>query len=261
MKKGLKLFLVALLALTLVMGVVGCSGGDKQQTKTTFDQIKEKGKIMVGTSADYKPFEYVNEDGEIVGFDVELMKAVGQELDLEVEFVDTSFDGLIPSLKSKKYDAIVSAMTITEKRKKAVDFSQPYFNAGQVIAVMEGTEDVKGPKDLKGKVVGVQLGSTGDLKASEMENIKQVKRYEKMIQAYIELKNGRVDAVVNDLPVTAAYIMKNPNVKIVGEPFTAENYGIAIREDDDALEKAINNAIAKLKENGTYDEIYNKWFK
>jgi len=263
--KGMKRFLVVLLGLILVVGVMGCSnsgGNDKQgKAKTTFDQITAKGKIVVGTSADYKPFEYIDQDGKIVGFDVEIMKAVGKELGLKVEFVDTAFDGLIPSLKSKKYDVVVSAMTITEKREKAVDFTQPYFNAGQVIAVMDNDDSIKSPEDLTGKVVGVQLGTTGDLKASEMENLKEIKRYEKMTQAYIELKNGRIDAVVNDLPVTAAYIMENPDVKIVGKPFTDENYGIAVREGDDKLEKEINGAITKLKENGTYDEIYNKWFE
>ncbi|ADL11821.1 basic amino acid ABC transporter substrate-binding protein [Acetohalobium arabaticum] len=258
MSKRIKLFLVTLLGLALVVGVVGCTGTEE---KTTFNEIKEEGKLVVGCSADYKPFEYPNEEGEIVGFDVELMEAVGEELGLEVEFKDTAFDGLIPSLKSKKFDVIVSAMTITDKRAEAVDFSEPYFNAGQVIAVKEGSTDIQGPEDLAGKVVGVQLGTTGDLEASEMEDIKQVKRYEKITQAFIELRNGRIDAVVNDLPVTAAYIMDNPDVEIIGKPFTEENYGIAMRPKDDELEQKINETIEKLRENGTYDEIYNKWFK
>ncbi|MBM7624150.1 basic amino acid ABC transporter substrate-binding protein [Sporohalobacter salinus] len=261
MNKGMKLFLVVLLGLALAIGVVGCGGAKKEEAKTTFDKIKEEGKLVVGCSADYKPFEYPNEDGKIVGFDVEFMKAVGEELGLEVEFTDTAFDGLIPSLKSKKFDVIASAMTITDKRAKTVDFSQPYFNAGQVIAVKEGSNDVKKPEDLAGKVVGVQLGTTGDLKASEIEDIKKVKRYQKITQAFIELRNERIDAVVNDLPVTAAYIMDNPDVKIIGKPFTEENYGIAMRKGDDELEKKINKTIKKLKENGTYDELYNKWFK
>jgi polar amino acid transport system substrate-binding protein len=261
LSRRVKILLLALLSLALVVSVAGCGGEKKEEAKTTFDKIKEEGKIVIGCSADYKPFEYTDEDGKIVGFDVDFMKAIGQELDLEVEFKDTAFDGLIPALNSKKHDVIVSAMTITEKREKAVDFTEPYFNAGQVIAVMKDSDAIQGPEDLEGKLVGVQLGTTGDLEASEMEGIKEVKRYEKITQAFIELRNGRLDAVVNDLPVTAAYIMENSDVKIVGKPFTEENYGIATREDDDELEKALNDAIAKLKENGTYDEIYNKWFK
>ncbi|SJZ43232.1 basic amino acid ABC transporter substrate-binding protein [Selenihalanaerobacter shriftii] len=268
MSRGVKLFLVALLGLALVVGVVGCSGGEqekantKEETMTTFDKIKEKGKIVIGSDASYKPFEYHNAEGEIVGFDVDFLNAIGKELGIEVEFVDTAFDGIIPGLNANKYDIAVSAMTITEKREKAVDFTEPYFNAGQVIAVMEGTNDIKTTKDLKGKVVAVQLGTTGDLKATkDIEGIKEVKRYEKITQAFIELKNGRADAVVNDLPVTAAYIMENSDVKMVGKPFTEEQYGIATREEDNELEKALNDAIAKLKENGTYDEIHNKWFK
>ncbi|MGM0502189.1 MAG: transporter substrate-binding domain-containing protein, partial [Bacillota bacterium] len=136
-----------------------------------------------------------------------------------------------------------------------------YFNAGQVVAVMADNNDIKGPEDLEGKKVGVQLGTTGDLKVSEMDNIDSIKRYEKIPQAFIDLKNGRIDAIVNDLPVTAAYIMSNSEVKIVGEPFTTEHYGIAARPDDDELLNKINTALKEVKENGTYDEVYNKWFK
>ena len=267
MSRGVKLFLVALLGLALVVGAVGCSGGETEtksteKARTTLDKIKERGKIIIGSDASYKPFEYHNADGKIVGFDVDFMNAIGKELGFEVEFVDTAFDGIIPGLNAKKYDIVVSAMTITEKREKAVDFTEPYFNAGQVIAVMEGTEGIQGPKDLKGKTVAVQLGTTGDLKVTkEIEGVEEVKRYEKITQAFIELRNGRADAVVNDLPVTAAYIMSNPDVKMVGEPFTEEQYGIATREVDDALTKALNDAIAKLKKNGTYDKIHAKWFK
>ena len=251
----MKKTILAMLVLMLVF-TVGCGG-----EQSTWEQIQEEGQLTIGMSADYKPFEYTDENGDIVGFDVDIAKAIGEKLGVEVKFVDTAFDGLIPGLKSAKYDLIMSAMTITEKREKAVDFTDQYFNAGQVVAVMEDNNNIKGPKDLDGKKVGVQLGTTGDLKASEMDDLAKIKRYEKIPQAFLDLRNGRVDAIVNDLPVTAAYIMKHPEVKIVGEPFTSEYYGIAARPGDDQLLKKINTALKEVKEEGTYDKVYNKWFK
>lgn len=251
----MKKLILSILVFTLVFAV-GCAGD-----QTTWDKVEDEGKLTIGMSADYKPFEYTDENGEIVGFDADIAKAIGEKLGVEVEFVDTAFSGLIPGLKSNKYDLIMSAMTITEKRAKAVDFTDQYFNAGQVVAVMDDNNNIKGVEDLKGKKVGVQLGTTGDLEVSEMENIEKIKRYEKIPQAFIDLRNGRVDAIVNDLPVTAAYIMKHPEVKMVGEPFTSEHYGIAARPGDEELLKKVNGALKELKEDGTYDEVYNKWFK
>jgi len=252
----MKKLVLSILVLTLAFAVVGCGG-----EQDTWEQIQDEEKLTIGMSADYKPFEYTDEDGQIIGFDVDIAKAIGEKLGVEVEFVDTAFDGLIPGLKSGKYDLIMSAMTITEKRAKAVDFTDPYFNAGQVVAVTADNDNIQSVEDLEGKKVGTQLGTTGDLKVSEMENIEQIKRYEKIPQAFIDLNNGRIDAVVNDLPVTAAYILTNPEVKIVGKPFTTENYGIAARPGDEQLLTEINTALQEVKEDGTYDEVYNSWFK
>ncbi|MBM7557284.1 basic amino acid ABC transporter substrate-binding protein [Halanaerobacter jeridensis] len=251
----MKKLILSVLVFTLVFAV-GCAGD-----QTTWDKVQDEGKLTIGMSADYKPFEYTDENGEIVGFDADIAQAIGEKLGVEVEFVDTAFSGLIPGLKSNKYDLIMSAMTITEKREKAVDFTNQYFNAGQVVAVMDDNNSIQGVKDLEGKKVGVQLGTTGDLEVSDMDNIEQIKRYEKIPQAFIDLRNGRIDAIVNDLPVTAAYIMKHPEVKMVGEPFTSEHYGIATRPGDEELLKKVNGALKELKEDGTYDEVYNKWFK
>ncbi|GAB6100067.1 transporter substrate-binding domain-containing protein [Halanaerocella petrolearia] len=249
-----------ILLFSLLIGLLVVTGCGQQET-STWSQVKEEGKLVVGMSADYKPFEYPNKDNEIVGFDVDILKAITDELGVELKLKDTAFDGLIPGLKTNKYDIVASAMTITEKRQKAVNFSDSYFDAGQVIAVTADNNQIKKPADLKGKTVAVQLGTTGDLEVSEMDGIKKIKRYEKITQAYIELKNGRVDAVVNDKPVTKAYIDKNPEVKMVDEPFTSEKYGIAFKKGDKKLLEKVNGALKKIKENGTYDEIYDKWFK
>jgi polar amino acid transport system substrate-binding protein len=248
-----------IILLTLVFALfimAGCSS----QEQGTWQKIEKEGKLVVGMSADYKPFEYHDKGDNIVGFDVDVLKEVSKKLNLKLELKDTAWDGIIPGLQAKKYDLIMSAMTITEERKKAVDFSESYFNAGQIIAVLDGNNNIKSVEDLKGKKVGVQLGTTADLEASEMEGV-EVKRYEKIPQAFIELNNGRVDAVAADLPVVAKYTLEHSGVKIVGEPFTTENFGIAMRKGDTELLEKINTAVAELKQDGTYDEIYAKWFK
>ncbi|TDX52447.1 basic amino acid ABC transporter substrate-binding protein [Orenia marismortui] len=249
-----KIILFTLLVGLLVMA--GCSS----EEQGTWQKIEKEGKLVVGMSADYKPFEYHDKDDNIVGFDVDVLKEIAKKLNLELELKDTAWDGIIPGLQSSKYDLIMSAMTITEDRKKAVNFSDSYFNAGQIIAVSESNDSIKNVEDLKGKTVGVQLGTTADIEASKMEGV-EVKRYEKIPQAFIELNNGRVDAVAADLPVVAKYTLDHSGVKIVGEPFTTENFGIAMRKADTELLEKINTALADLKADGTYDEIYNKWFK
>ncbi len=249
-----KILLITLLISLLV--VSGCG----QEKDTAWNKVKDEGKLVIGMSADYKPFEYHDEQDNIVGFDVDVAKAMAEKLGVKLELKDTAFDGIIPGLKSKKYDVIMSAMTITEERKKAVNFSDAYFNAGQVIAVLDGNNTIKSVEDLKGKKVSVQLGTTGDLEVSKIDEI-EVKRFEKIPQAFIELHNNRVAAVVTDLPVIAAYTMDHPTVKIAGKPFTTEEYGIAFRKDDTQLLEKVNNALKEIKEDGTYDEIYAKWFE
>jgi len=259
-KKGylLILALIFVFSISTVAGAWWIFGSDEQ---ATWDKVQAEGKLVVGMDAAYKPFEYQDKNGEIVGFDVDVLKEVAKKLDIKLDLQNTSFDGIIPGLQAKKYDLIMSAMTITEERKKAVNFSDPYFNAGQVIAAMGDNSSVKGVKDLEDKIVAVQLGTTGDLKVSEMEGVKEIKRFDTIPEAFIALQNGQVEAVVNDLPVTAAYIKEHPEVKIVGEPFTTEYYGIAFRKEDTELKEKINEALAELKQDGTYDEIYAKWFE
>ncbi|RME48883.1 MAG: hypothetical protein D6796_05685, partial [Caldilineae bacterium] len=218
------------------------------------------GVIKVGTNAEYPPFESVDESGNIIGFDIELMNAIAEAAGFEVEFVNTRWDGIFVALASGEFDAVISAATITEERKQTVDFSDPYFNAGQMIAVKQGS-DIQGPDDLNGKRVGVQLGTTGDIWVSE-NTTAEVVRYDEITLAFQALAQGDVDAVVNDGPTSADIIRANPEmgVTLVGEPFTEELYGIAVRKDRPDILAAINEGLAAVKASGKYDEIYNKWF-
>jgi len=218
-------------------------------------------KIKVGTNAEYRPFEYVDESGEIVGFDVDLIKELAKRAGYEVELVNTKWDGIFTALAAGEFDVVASACTITDERKQSVDFTDPYFNAGQSIAVLADNDTIKTVEDLKGKRIGVQLGTTGDMEASKIEGA-EVKRYEEITLAFQALANGDVDAIVNDTPTSADIIKANPEIKakIVGEPFTNEFYGIAVNKGKPEIRDALNKALAEIKADGTYDQIYRKWF-
>jgi polar amino acid transport system substrate-binding protein len=216
--------------------------------------------LKVGTSADFPPFEFQDEKtGEYLGFDIDLIKAIGEAIGMEVEIVNTAWDGLIPALLTGNFDCIISAMTITEDRLKAVDFSDPYFSASQVIVTKLEDTSIKTVEDLVGKQVSVQIGTTGDLTVSEIDGI-IVKRFNLAPDAIQEVRNGGVAACVIDLAVAEEISQQYKDIKY-GEPITTEEYGIAIRKGNTQLLEKINEGIAQVKASGKYDEIYAKWLK
>jgi polar amino acid transport system substrate-binding protein len=224
-------------------------------------EAPELGMITIGTNAEYPPFEYVDEDGNITGFDVDLMNAIAAEAGFEFEFVNTRWDGIFVALASGEFDAVISAATITEERAQTVDFSDPYFNAGQRIAVRADETEIQGPEDLAGKSVGVQLGTTGDIWLTE-ETEAEVVRYDENTLAFQALANGDVDAAVADGPTAADIIEANPemNLKLVEGVYTDEEYGIAVNKERPELLATINQGLAAVKASGKYDEIYEKYF-
>ncbi len=216
--------------------------------------------LRVGTSADFPPFEFQDEKtGEYLGFDIDLIKAVGAAADMEVQIVNTAWDGLIPGLLTGNYDCIISAMTITDERMKAVAFSDPYFSAGQVIVTRADDTSIVTVEDLLGKAIAVQIGTTGDLAASDIEGA-TVKRFNLAPDAIQEVRNGSVPACIIDLAVAAEIAKEYDDIKY-SEPFTMEYYGIAMRKNDTDLIKKINRALASIKASGEYDEIYANWFQ
>jgi len=221
----------------------------------------DKPVLKVGSDVAYPPFEYVDENtGEFAGFDIELVKALGKEMGYEVEIMNTAWDGIIPGLINGNYDIIISAMTITNERAQAVNFSDPYFTAGQVIVVREENEDIKQPSDLSGKVVTVQIGTTGQFASEKIEGVEEIKKFNSTPEALQELKNGGADASVIDMGVAQLYVKEHPDSKIVGKPFTVEYYGIAVKKGNEELLDKVNKGLAMLKAKDTYDEIYDKWF-
>lgn len=218
--------------------------------------------LRVGSDVAYPPFEFVDEQTEeYSGFDMDLIRAVGERMGVQVEIVNTVFDGIIPALLLGEFDVIISAMTITEERAQTVAFSDPYFTTGQVIAVRPDRTDIKTTADLAGKIVAVQLGTTGQFAAEELPGLRRVEPYQFVDQAITAVINRSADAAVIDELVAIEYMREHPHaIQVVGEPFTAENYGIAVRPSDTALLERINRALAELRADGTYDQLYDKWF-
>ncbi len=221
----------------------------------------EVGSLKVGINAEYPPFESVDDAGNIVGFDADLMAAIAEAAGFEYECVNTRWDGIFVALASGEFDAVMSAATITEERAETVDFSDPYFNAGQSITVRADNTDIMGPDDLAGKKAGVQLGTTGDIWLTE-ETQAEVVRYDENTLAFQALAAGDVDAAVADSPTAAEIVRANPEMmlKVLPEAYTDELYGIAVRKERPEVLAAINEGLAAVQASGKYDEIYDKWF-
>ncbi len=216
--------------------------------------------LRIATDATYPPFETVNtETGQPEGFDIDLISEICKINGWKPEFMVTPFGGIIPGLQNKKYDIVLSAMTITPERGVVIDFSDPYYLAGQVIAVPLEDSTIESLDDLKGKEIGVQLGTTGELMAKRIDGL-QVFSYDNIGSAFIDMSNGNLDAVLNDFPTTKAYIKKHHTAKIVGEVLSSENYGMAVCKGDTALLNAVNSALAEIKKDGRYKQLHLKWF-
>ncbi|MDZ7856567.1 MAG: basic amino acid ABC transporter substrate-binding protein [Sphaerotilus sp.] len=219
---------------------------------------------VVGTDAAYAPFESQNEKGEIVGFDIEVVSAVAQKAGIEVKFVNTPWEGIFNNLAQGDRDLLVSAITITDERKQTMDFSAPYFDAQQLIAVKADSKIAKFD-DLKKLKVGVQTGTTGDEVVTKLlgKTSTAVKRFESTPLALKELESGGVDAVVADNGVVIHYVANNTGAQfktVSDTSFTPEQYGIAVKKGNAELLEKINKGLADVKADGTYDKIYAQYF-
>lgn len=219
---------------------------------------------VVGTDAAYAPFESQNEKGEIVGFSVDTLNAIAQKAGIEIKYVNTPWEGLFSSLLQGDRDLLISSITITDERKQTMDFSAPYFDAQQLIAV-PGDAKVAKFDDLKKLKVGVQTGTTGDEVVTKLlgKNNTNVKRFESTPLALKELESGGVDAVVADNGVVIHYVNHNAGAKfktVSDASFTPEQYGIAVKKGNAELLAKINKGLADIKADGTYDKIYTSWF-
>lgn len=221
--------------------------------------VNSQNVLKVATDPTYPPFEFT-QDSNLVGFDIELMQKIGEKLGKKIQFVPLQFDGIIGALQSNQIDVAISSMTITKEREQTVDFSRPYFKAGLAIAVSQENTTINSFADLKGKTIAVQIGTTGEQKAREIEGA-QVTTFNDAPTAIQELINGKVEAVINDAPATL-YAITTGNIqgiRIIDQLVTEDYYSIALPKNSPNL-KDINEAIAQLITEGTYQEIYQKWF-
>jgi polar amino acid transport system substrate-binding protein len=217
-------------------------------------------KIIVATDASSRPFEYIDiQTGEMMGFDIDLLNAIAAKAGLEVEYVDVQFDQLLADMADCKYDAAISSITITAERQKTMLFSEPYFTAGQVVVVRKDNTDIKSKDDLGGRLVGVQVGTTGSIEAKKIAGA-DVKEYDNISFAYNDLKQGNIEAVIYDNSLAQFFINTNPDVlKAVGTLLTDENYGIAVCKDKKQLLNKINNGLRAVRDEGTVDSLFKKW--
>jgi polar amino acid transport system substrate-binding protein len=245
---------VLLLAALMVVPIIAAGCGSSGETL-------QKGKITMGSDTSYPPFESM-EGSKPVGFDVELAQALAKKMGLTLEVISTAWDGIIPGLKTKKYDIIMSAMTITADRKKQINFSDPYIDSDQSIAVANNST-IKTEADLKDKVVGVQIDTTGQTKAEELQpkvGIKEIQKFDTILVAFEALEQGKVSAIINDYPVNMYVSGKRGKTKVVTKIKTNEQYGIGVNKSNSGLLKSINNALKEVRDDGTYTTIYKKWF-
>ncbi len=228
-----------------------------------FSSMTFSGEVVVGTNAEFMPFEFMDEDNNIVGYDIDVVMAVAKAAGFPARMHHQSFDTLIEGLDTGRLDAVISGMTITDARKEKVDFSDPYYNAAQVIVVRDKTNDITKIGDIKDKKVGVQLGTTGAMMAEEAmgQDNPELKQFKKYNEVFSELSLGRIDAIVVDLPVAEAYVKKMRDLKISSEPMSEEQYGIAVKKGNKELLDKINDGLKKIRASGEFDEITSKWFQ
>lgn len=227
-------------------------------------EIKARGKLINGVEAQNPPFEFIK-DGEIVGYDIDLSKLFADHLGVQLETVDTAWSGVIPSLYTKKFDMIWSAMTITDPRKEAVTFSQPYASDQVEFIVRTGDTAIKTIDDLKGKVLGTQLNSAAEYQAKQLiaehKLDTQLKSFDHFDGAYLDLKNGNVNIVTSTKLNDKALFEKTPGVFAVALVLPIYNYvGVATRKQDPDLSKAIDGFVDDLRASGKLAELQQKWF-
>ncbi len=232
----------------------------------TLDEIQKRGTLRVGMEPGYMPFELTNKKGQIVGFDVDMAKRMAKAMGVKLELVSTAWDGIIPALITKKFDIIMSGMTLTQERNMKINFANPYIVIGQTILLKkELAGKVKSYRDLNkaGFTVGSKLGTTGEQATKRMIPKAKYISYETEQEGVLELVNGKIDAFIYDLPYNAAAFVQRGQGKIVhlDKPFTYEPLAWAVRKGDYDFINWLNNFLNQVKNDGTYDKIYHKWFE
>lgn len=257
MKSIKKIVSIAIVGV-VTLSLFGC--GSKTEQATTASTSK---KITVASINDYPPLEF-KKDGKLVGFDVELVKAIAQKEGLEIEWKEMKFDGIIPALQSKQIDVAVSGITIRDDRKKVVDFTNPYLQSGLSLIVKKDST-INKLEDLKGKTIAAKQGTTGLDKAKELADKygAKVKILQDDTALYLDVETGNSDATINDFS-GAAYKIKidgdKSKLRLLGEKLTGEDYGIAVTKGNKELVDKFNKGLQELKDSGEYKKLVDSYF-
>lgn len=259
--KKLNIICVGIVVLLLVLA--GCDKQEEIKSEDIKDKslldIQERGELIIATISDYPPMEYLDEEGNLIGYDIDVVKEIASQIGVTAKIEKKLWGELFDLVKSGEVDIIISSITITPERQNEMLFSAPYFDAGQSIIVRAENNEVKGIADLKTRKVGVQAGTTCETATLEHVDSSLVMTYESYDPIINDVKNGKVDALVTDLIGSIAFVKENPELKIVGEPFTQEYYGIATKIGNKELMDEINRILREMKRNGKLNEIKEKW--
>lgn len=255
MKKITKILSI-IMALALVFALAACgNAGTASDANADADAAK---KLVMGTNASFPPYEFVDDNNNIVGIDAEIAQAVAEKMGYTLEIKDMEFDSLITAVQSGAIDFALAGMTVTDERKESVNFSDTYATGIQVIIVPEKSAIAK-VDDLSGKTIGVQAGTTGDIYCTDDFGQDKVKQYKNGAEAIAALKNGQVDCVVIDNEPAKNYVKANEGLKILETEYAVEDYAAAISKENAELLENFNNALKALKDEGKVDEIINKY--
>ena len=253
--------LAAVAAMVVSMAACGStnSDADKSTTGSAAEESQNAGKdtLVMATNATFPPYEYVDGE-EYKGIDIEISQAIADDLGMKLQVDDMDFDSIIPAITTGKADMSLAGMTVTEDRKKNVNFSDSYATGVQVIIVPEDS-DITGPDDLSDKLIGVQQGTTGDIYSTDDFGDDNVERFNKGMEAVQALQQGKIDAVIIDNQPAKTFVEENEGLKILETSYVEEDYALAIKKGNDDLVKKVNDAIKELKEDGTFDKIVAKY--
>lgn len=266
--KNLKLLVLGLVMVLAVFALAGCGGADTESNLSpdaSLQTVLDQGVLRVGLCPEYPPFESINENNEIVGFDPSLADAIAKELGIKAEFINTPWEGLIAGLNNGDFDVIMSAMSPEEATAAtdAVELSDNYYVLADVIVVRSDNADINSKEDLAGKTVGVQDACSAAQAAEDLPNkginVAKLNHYTRNAEAYAELANGRIDALVVSKTYANEQAKNNPGFKVIDDPLQEVGIAVVAKQGSVALVDKINEIVAKLKENGTYDTIAVEW--
>lgn len=251
-----RMIVLLVLGTLLVSTLSGCGGGDK----TTLSKIMDKKEMTFAMTGAYPPFNFLNQDGELIGFDIDIANAIAEKMGVEAKPITTEWDGIIAGLTGKRFDMIIGSMAITEQRLEKVNFTNPYYYDGAQFFAKTGS-GLTSIEDLQEGKVGVVTGTTFHDALNQMDNITDILQFQSDVENFMSVEQGRADGLVTGKFVGLQAPEKyDVDIEPVGGLLYPEDIGIAIRKDDTKLLEEVNNALQAIIDDGTYEKISNKWF-